>query len=70
MEGALSLYSAVVRLPDRHYDTLVLRCVLGYPEAQVARQLGTRETTVRSNLRWARRRLAKELGTSEGEDVR
>ncbi|WP_331738394.1 sigma-70 family RNA polymerase sigma factor [Embleya sp. NBC_00896] len=69
MESALGLYTAISRLPDRQYDALVLRHVLGYPEDRVALMLGSRPGTVRSNLRWARRRIARELGMTDPEDT-
>ncbi|WP_164543605.1 RNA polymerase sigma factor [Streptomyces mobaraensis] len=62
LESDLGLYSAITRLPDRQYDVVVLRYVLGYPVRQVAEIMGLTPATVRSHVRGARRRLARELG--------
>ena len=62
LESGLGLYAAISRLPERQYDAVVLRYVLGCGDEQVARLLGVRESTVRSLVRYARRRLSAELG--------
>jgi RNA polymerase sigma-70 factor (ECF subfamily) len=61
LEGKLGLYAAISRLPERQCDVIVLRYVLGYPDAHTARIMGVTEATVRSNVRFARRRLARDL---------
>jgi RNA polymerase sigma factor (sigma-70 family) len=62
LESEIGLYAAISRLPERQYDVIVLRYVLGYPDSEVAGYLGMKDATVRSNVRWAKRRLATELG--------
>lgn len=62
LESRIGLYAAISRLPERQYDVIVLRYVLGYSDPKVAWFLGMKETTVRSHVRWAKRRLSKELG--------
>jgi RNA polymerase sigma factor (sigma-70 family) len=65
MEESLGLYTAIAQLPERQYDVIVLRYVLGYPDSRVAFLLGITEGTVRSHVRFAKRHLehiAKDLG--------
>lgn len=57
----MRLYAAIARLPERQYDVVVLRHVLGCTEEEVADCLGSDPATVRSHLRHARRKLAREL---------
>ncbi|GAB2609750.1 SigE family RNA polymerase sigma factor [Streptomyces capparidis] len=64
LESRIGLYSAISRLPERQYDVIVLRYVLGYSDPKVAWFLGIQENTVRSHARWAKRRLSKELGVA------
>jgi RNA polymerase sigma factor (sigma-70 family) len=69
LESSLGLYAAIARLPERHYDVIVLHYVLGIPQRQVARLMGIDYGTVRSHLRSARRRLARELGIAWTADA-
>jgi RNA polymerase sigma factor (sigma-70 family) len=62
LEGEIGLYAAIARLPERQYDVIVLRYVLGYPDSEVGALLGVKEPTVRSHVRFAKRRLSAELG--------
>ncbi|MFI8998584.1 RNA polymerase sigma factor [Streptomyces sp. NPDC053542] len=62
LESNLGLYTAIARLPERHYDVIVLRFVLGYPPKEVAQIMGISPATVRSHIHGARRRLARYLG--------
>ncbi|MEU8825050.1 sigma-70 family RNA polymerase sigma factor [Streptomyces sp. NPDC048636] len=62
IESALGLYPAIARLPERQFDVLVLRHVLGFSTDTTARIMGVTETTVRSHRHLARRKVAKELG--------
>ncbi|SCK52162.1 sigma-70 family RNA polymerase sigma factor [Streptomyces sp. WMMB 322] len=66
LEGEMGLYAAIVRLPERQYDVVVLRYVLGCSEEEVADCLGFETATVRSHIRYAKRRLARELRTAPG----
>ncbi|MEU8551650.1 RNA polymerase sigma factor [Streptomyces roseoverticillatus] len=61
LESRLGLYAAITRLPDRQFDVVVLRYVLGYPVHRVAGIMGISPATVRSHVRGARRRLARDL---------
>ncbi len=62
LESSLGLYAAIARLPERHYDLIVLQYVLGYPPRRVASIMGISQATVRAHRRTARARLARELG--------
>lgn len=66
LEGEIGLYAAIGRLPERQYDVIVLRYVLGCSEEEVAGYLGFETATVRSHIRYAKRRLARELRTAPG----
>ena len=66
IEESLSLYTAVSRLPEREYDVIVLRYVLGYSTAQAAAVLGIDARGVNRSVRAAKRYLARELGTPAG----
>jgi len=63
IEESLSLYTAVSRLPEREYDVIVLRYVLGYSTGQAAAVLGIEASSVDRYIRSAKRSLARELGT-------
>lgn len=69
LEGEIGLYAAIARLPERQYDVIVLRYVLGCSEEEVAGYLGFETATVRSHIRYAKRRLARELRTAPGPDT-
>lgn len=62
LEDEIGLYGAISRLPERQYDVVVLRFVLRVPDETVAEYLGIELSTVRSHVRHARRRMARELG--------
>ncbi len=66
LEGEIELYGAISRLPERQYDAVVLRYVLGCSEEEVAGYLGFETAVVRSHIRYAKRRLARELRTAQG----
>jgi RNA polymerase sigma-70 factor (ECF subfamily) len=57
----IGLYTAISQLPERQYDVIVLRYLLGREEDEVAEYLGIDAATVRSHVRHARRSLAKTL---------
>ncbi|MER8001168.1 sigma-70 family RNA polymerase sigma factor [Streptomyces sp. NPDC095613] len=67
LQGEIGLYGAIARLPERQYDVIVLRYVLHVPDEEVAEYLGIEVATVRSHVRHARRRLAKDLDVRETE---
>ncbi|MFD5620547.1 RNA polymerase sigma factor [Streptomyces yangpuensis] len=51
------LYRAILELPSRQYEIIVLHYILNYPISQVARCMGLHSGTVRSQINIARRRL-------------
>ncbi|GAB1340443.1 hypothetical protein ACE1SV_70330 [Streptomyces sp. E-15] len=57
----IGLYAAISTLPERQYDVIVLRYLLGMEETEVAEYLGIEDATVRSHIRHARRSLARQL---------
>lgn len=63
MEEKIGLYSAISQLSERQLDTVILRHVLGCEPEFIAALLGVTPNTVHSNLRFARKNLAKQLGT-------
>ncbi|MFF1418715.1 RNA polymerase sigma factor [Streptomyces sp. NPDC058280] len=65
LQSEIGLYGAIARLPERQYDAVVLRYVLQVPDQDVAEYLGIEVATVRSHVRHARRRLARQLGVRE-----
>ncbi|RAJ59944.1 RNA polymerase sigma-70 factor (ECF subfamily) [Streptomyces sp. Amel2xB2] len=69
LEGEIGLYAAIGRLPERQYDVIVLRYVLGCSEEEVAGYLGFDTAAVRSHIRYAKRKLARELRTAPGPDT-
>ncbi|MFF1903753.1 RNA polymerase sigma factor [Kitasatospora sp. NPDC058218] len=62
------LYAAILELPDRQRDVVVLRYLLGLHVKVIGAYLGRPVATVHSNLRHARERLAKRLGVRELPD--
>ncbi|MFD5556142.1 RNA polymerase sigma factor [Streptomyces sp. NPDC059578] len=67
----IGLYSAIAELPERQQDVIVLRFVLACTEEDTAAFLGIRTGTVRSHIRYARRRLATALHMRyEDEDTK
>jgi RNA polymerase sigma-70 factor (ECF subfamily) len=62
MEESLGLYSAIRGLSERQHDVIVLRYVLGYSDQRVGFLLGIDPKTVRSHVRFAKQRLARQLG--------
>ncbi|WP_368733279.1 RNA polymerase sigma factor [Streptomyces alkaliphilus] len=68
MESALGLYTAIARLPERQFDVIVLRYVLGYPTGDVARLMGVSDATVRTHCTLARRKLGRDLQMDTGGD--
>ena len=58
----IGLYSAILDLPDRQRDAVILHYVLDLDEMRIAEYWGRPAGTVRSNLRHARLGLAKRLG--------
>jgi len=67
LESEIGLYSAIAELPERQYDVIVLRYVLGCTDEEVAEYLGFRLATVRSHVRHAKRKLAARLNLRRDE---
>ncbi|HZG06124.1 MAG TPA: sigma-70 family RNA polymerase sigma factor [Streptomyces sp.] len=61
LESGIGLYSAIAALPERQYDAIVLRYVLGCTDEEVAEYLGCGPAALRSRVRHAKRRLAASL---------
>ncbi|MEU5273323.1 sigma-70 family RNA polymerase sigma factor [Streptomyces hygroscopicus] len=61
IDSELGLYAAITRLPERMFDAVVLRYVLGYDSNEAACVLGVSRSTLRALLSVARRRLARDL---------
>ncbi|MFJ9695976.1 RNA polymerase sigma factor [Kitasatospora sp. NPDC101183] len=62
------LYAAILELPDRQRDVVILRYLLGLHVKVIGAYLGRPVATVHSNLRHARERLARRLGVRELPD--
>ncbi|MGW0331089.1 RNA polymerase sigma factor [Streptomyces sp. NPDC003011] len=62
MESSRGLYEAIADLPNRQFEVIVLRYVLGYPTAKVAWFVGIDERTVGHHLRRGKERLRIKLG--------
>jgi RNA polymerase sigma-70 factor (ECF subfamily) len=63
MEGSRGLYTAIAELPNRQFDVIVLRFILGYSAARIAWLLGLKnERTVDYHIRRAKERLSRQLG--------
>lgn len=62
IESRNGLYGAIAELPNRQYEVIVLRYLLGYPTSKVAWYLGIDERTVGHHIRRGRERLRDMLG--------
>lgn len=62
LESSSGLYEAIAELPNRQFDVIVLRHVLGYPTSKIAWYLGIDERTVGHHLRRGKARLRDKLG--------
>ncbi|MFM9500050.1 RNA polymerase sigma factor [Streptomyces galilaeus] len=62
MHSAAGLYEAIADLPNRQFEVIVLRYLLGYPTSKVAWFIGIDETTVGHHLRRGKERLRVQLG--------
>jgi DNA-directed RNA polymerase specialized sigma24 family protein len=65
MPEQIGLYSAILALPDRQRAVVILRYVLDLDETVIGEYIDRPIATVRSNLRHARARLAKQLKLSD-----
>lgn len=68
LESPLGLYTAIVGLPERQFDAIILQYALGYSTQQVADVMGLHMGTVRYHRRLARKRIAAKLGIDLGDD--
>jgi RNA polymerase sigma-70 factor (ECF subfamily) len=64
---SIGVYSAIARLPERQFQVIVLRFVLGYDVRETAARLGVSRTTVAGLSHYAKRTLARDLGLSAEE---
>lgn len=63
MESSRGLYAAIAALPNRQFDVMVLKYILGYGSPRIAWLLGLKnERTVDYHLRRAKERLSRDLG--------
>ncbi|MEU1159320.1 sigma-70 family RNA polymerase sigma factor [Streptomyces sp. NPDC005921] len=62
MESTSGVYEAIAELPNRQFEVIVLRYILGYPTAKVAWYVGIDERTVGHHLRRGKERLRIKLG--------
>lgn len=65
MQSTTGLYEAIADLPNRQFEVIVLRYLLGYPTAKVAWFMGIDERTVGHHLRRGKERLRLKLGLPE-----
>ncbi|MFD8396442.1 RNA polymerase sigma factor [Streptomyces sp. NPDC059680] len=72
MDSPLGLYAAISALPERPFEAVILRYILGYSLEDVGSIMGINITTVRHHCRDARRRISVEIGSlcSEQENCR
>ncbi|WP_234354853.1 sigma-70 family RNA polymerase sigma factor [Streptomyces sp. NRRL WC-3618] len=68
MTSDLGLFSAIAELPERQFDVIVLRYVLGYGTEQISQLLGVSPATVRYYERQAKGRLARRLSLRTSDD--
>jgi RNA polymerase sigma factor (sigma-70 family) len=68
MTSELGLFTAIAELPERQFDVIVLRYVLGYTTRHIAELLGLADAAVRQHQRRARERLATKLGLRTRDD--
>lgn len=64
---ARQVLGALRGLPDRQRQVLVLYCLQGMPQQEIAELLDIRRSSVAGSLRKARGRLGRELGLPAGE---
>ncbi|MEU9157949.1 sigma-70 family RNA polymerase sigma factor [Streptomyces sp. NPDC048417] len=62
MESASGVYEAIAELPNRQFEVIVLRYILGYPVAKIAWYVGIDDRTVGHHLRRGKERLRLKLG--------
>lgn len=58
---SLGVYSAIARLPERRFQVVLLRFVLGYSVKETALRMGVSPAVVDSLTHYARQSLAREL---------
>lgn len=62
---SIGVYSAISRLPERQFQAIVLRYVLGYPVKRAASFMGVTHQTIASLTYYAKRALARDLGIGD-----
>ena len=66
---AVALIAALARLPGPQRTAVVLHHLVGLPVAEVAREIGVPEGTVKARLSRGRRALALHLDVTEDTNV-
>jgi RNA polymerase sigma-70 factor (ECF subfamily) len=70
LESRSGLYEAIAELPNRQFEVIVLRYLIGYPTSKVAWYLGIDERTVGHHLRRGKERLRVVLGLPDERRMR
>ncbi|MEU3355327.1 sigma-70 family RNA polymerase sigma factor [Streptomyces sp. NPDC037389] len=70
LEESIGLYSAIAQLPDRQFDVIVLRYVLGYPTRKIAWLLGLDERTADYHARKGKEHLRRQLHLPESPRIK
>lgn len=61
---SIGVYSAISRLPERQFQVIALRYVLGYDVKRAAAMMGVSHQTISSLTHYAKRALAEALGSA------
>ena len=64
---SIGVYSAISRLPERQFQVIALRYVLGYDVKRAAALMGVSHQTISSLTHYAKRALADDLGSAVRE---
>ncbi|MER7967752.1 sigma-70 family RNA polymerase sigma factor [Streptomyces sp. NPDC096080] len=70
LESRSGLYEAIAELPNRQFEVIVLRYLIGYPTSKVSWYLGIDERTVGHHLRRGKERLRVKLGLPDERRMR
>ncbi|MFE5197934.1 sigma factor-like helix-turn-helix DNA-binding protein [Streptomyces sp. NPDC056601] len=68
MESRRGLYAAIAALPNRQFEVIVLRFILGYPASKVAWYIGVDERTVGHHIRRGQGATARQAGPACGTE--
>jgi RNA polymerase sigma-70 factor (ECF subfamily) len=67
---SIGVYSAISRLPERQFQVIALRYVLGYDVKRAAAMMGVSHQTISSLTYYAKRALADALGSAVRDPAR